>query len=177
TFENTFASVGIYNDGVGTSELSGFGISRPIPPVAADLIQQTIEHGYEEFLTIVAEGRDMTLEEVDAIGQGRVWIGDTALELGLVDQLGDLEDAVASAAARADLEEYKVKRIREPLTPFEQFLMDIVDRMETAFGSAATTEARTFTARLAAHLSNQWEALARYNDPRGAYALCLACEF
>lgn len=175
TFEKTLANIGVYTDGVATSELAGFNVTRPIPPIAADLIQQTIEHGYEEFLRIVADGRDMTPEAVDAVAQGRVWIGATAQDLGLVDRLGYLDDAIAAAAERAGLDAYEVKAVKRPLTPFEQFLMDVVDRMEARLPLQRRDP--TPVMRLAAAILDEWRLLDDFNDPRGAYAVCLGCAF
>eukprot|EP00487_Bulimina_marginata_P010685 TRINITY_DN5801_c0_g1_i1.p1 TRINITY_DN5801_c0_g1~~TRINITY_DN5801_c0_g1_i1.p1 ORF type:complete len:106 (-),score=25.96 TRINITY_DN5801_c0_g1_i1:83-400(-) len=72
----------------------------------ANLFQLSINRGYQEFIQLVATNRDMTLEEVDAIAQGRVWSGKKAKELGLVDELGNLTDAVVAAATLAKLEQY-----------------------------------------------------------------------
>ena len=98
TFENTAAEIGVYVDGVGTTSLAPIlatGIG-PLPDVAADIIQQSVENGYDRFLTVVGEGRDLEKDYVDSVGQGRVWIGERAVELNLVDKLGDIDDAVAS---------------------------------------------------------------------------------
>lgn len=89
----------------------------------AAIIQKSLDRGYEIFLDRVAEGRNMTRDQVNEVAQGRVWTGEKALELGLVDELGDLEDALAHAAELAELENYRVAeypRIKEPI----QQLMD-----------------------------------------------------
>ena len=97
-------NLGIGTDGVGTTPLSGeLRIDRPIGPAASQLLQSVIEHGYEDFLGLVSRGRKMTRDQVDAIGQGRVWSGRDAKRLGLVDNLGSLDDAVNAAAKRAKL--------------------------------------------------------------------------
>ncbi|NJM35936.1 MAG: hypothetical protein HC850_16000 [Rhodomicrobium sp.] len=102
----------MHTDGVGTSTLSPLmatGIG-PLPEAAADIIQQSTEEGYERFLKVVAEGRGLDRDYVDSIGQGRVWIATTAMDLKLVDGLGDLDAAVAAAAKRAGIEQYDASR-------------------------------------------------------------------
>ncbi|MGV3591022.1 MAG: signal peptide peptidase SppA, partial [Gammaproteobacteria bacterium] len=107
TFENSFAKLGIGTDGVGTSELAGYmTIGRPLTPLAERSLQLTVENGYERFLDLVSASRNMTVEAVDAIAQGRVWSGQAALELGLVDQLGSLDEAVIAAAELAGIDSY-----------------------------------------------------------------------
>lgn len=106
TAPRTFEKLGIGVDGVGTTPLSGeLRIDRPVGPAASMLLQATIERGYEDFLALVAKGRNKTRDEVDAIGQGRVWSGRDALDRGLVDKLGSFEQAVKAAAQRAKLKE------------------------------------------------------------------------
>ena len=105
TFENTLAKIGVTTDGVRTTPLSGqpdvFGGTNPATDA---LFQSAIEHGYAEFLTRVSQARRLPVARVDEIGQGRVWIGGTARQIGLVDRFGSLGDAVAEAARRAKLD-------------------------------------------------------------------------
>jgi protease-4 len=128
TYQRPLAEhLGIHVDGISTAPLAGVRVDRELPPEVGDVIQGIIEHGYREFLQRVADSRGMTTEEVDKIAQGRVWSGTDAHELGLVDHLGDLDDAVAAAAELAELgddyavsfiekeEEFKDKMIREML--------------------------------------------------------------
>ena len=105
TFENTLAKVGITSDGVRTTPLSGQpDIFAGTNPVIDTVIQSTIEHGYMQFLTRVSQSRHLSVARVNEIGQGRVWLGGTARQLGLVDRFGSLSDAVAEAAKRAKVE-------------------------------------------------------------------------
>jgi len=128
TYQRPLAEyLGIHVDGVSTAPLVGVRVDRELPPEVGDVIQGVIEKGYREFLQRVADSRGMTTEEVDKIAQGRVWSGTDAHELGLVDHLGDLDDAVVAAAELAELgddyavsfiekeEEFKDKMIREML--------------------------------------------------------------
>ena len=118
-------NLGIGTDGVGTTPLSGeLRIDRPIGPAASQLLQSVIEHGYEDFLARVSGGRKMTRDQVDAIAQGRVWSGRDAKRLGLIDNLGSLDDAVNAAAKRAKLVDGKWSR--DYLEPDKNFAQQIV---------------------------------------------------
>ena len=125
TAPRTFDKLGIGVDGVGTTPLSGeLRIDRPIGPAAGTLLQSVIERGYEDFLARVAVGRNKTRDQVDAIAQGRVWAGRDAKRLGLVDNLGSLDQAIAAAAKRAKLTEGKYELdYREPKKSFAQELL------------------------------------------------------
>ena len=102
--------LGIHTDGVGTTRFSdAMRPDRALDPAVGDVIQQSINNGYQDFLARVAEARHMTTEQVDKIARGRVWSGEDAKGLGLVDQLGGLPAAIESAAKRAKLEKgYRV---------------------------------------------------------------------
>lgn len=128
TAPRTFDKLGIGVDGVGTTPLSGeLRLDRPIGPAASMLLQATIERGYEDFLKRVMDGRDMERDAVDAIAQGRVWSGRDAKRLGLVDNLGSLEQAIEAAARRAELEpgEYELDYLDPDLSVVQQLLTSL----------------------------------------------------
>ena len=106
TFERAAADLGVNGDGVRTTPLSGQPdlISGFTPEVDA-ILQSSIEDGYTDFITRVAESRNLTVQQVDAIGQGRVWDGGTARQIGLVDQYGGIDEALEWAAKQADLKD------------------------------------------------------------------------
>ncbi len=178
TFENTAAELGVFVDGVGTTELSSIlatGIG-PLPASAADILQQSTENGYDRFLTIVGEGRGLEKEYVDSIGQGRVWIGKRATELRLVDKLGSYDDAIKSAAALANLEKYDVVDMKEKKTTFEMFLSNL---SETSFATLGGREQRVTNgavAQLVRAAEAQVKFFSEFNDPNAAYARCMTCE-
>ncbi len=123
TFEKSFDYLGIHNDGVGTTRLAdAFDTARPLNPIIADSMEQVIRNNYQRFIKTVSEGRNLTPQDVEKIAQGRVWAGKTAKELGLVDQLGNLQDAVKSAANMAALKDYDVIYIEQPLTAREKLI-------------------------------------------------------
>lgn len=180
TFENTAAEVGVHTDGVGTTTLSpmlAMGIG-PVPDNVADIIQQTVENGYDRFLTVVQEGRGLDKQYIDSIGQGHVWIGEKAKELHLVDKLGDYDDAIAAAATLAKLDKYDVVDMIEHKTPFEKFLGSLSVRVMAVSGfeqKGAIGRASALT-KLINAAAKQAEFFDQYNDPNAAYARCLACE-
>ena len=164
TFEDSLAAIGVARDGVGSAPLAGAldplgGISDPM----GRILQANVEAGYKRFLDLVSRGRDMLPEDVDKIGQGRVWTGRKAHELGLVDGLGQLPDAIAAAAKRAGLTDYQVRFIEKPLSAREQLMQQLAGSM----GFVSSTS----LGQLAHALGN----LARLDDPLHTYALCETC--
>ncbi|MDQ6976471.1 MAG: signal peptide peptidase SppA [Mariprofundaceae bacterium] len=108
--------LGIHSDGLGTSRSAeGIRLDRPIPPEMQKVIQMGVDHIYHQFVTVVANGRNITPKQVNALAQGRVWAANDALRLGLVDQLGGIRDAVKSAAKRASIsDDYQVYDLTPP---------------------------------------------------------------
>lgn len=95
TFKGTADKLALTFDTVKTNNMSDFGDPmREMRPEEQALMQKYVEEGYDQFLTRVSEGREMTKAQVDSIGQGRVWLGQDALRLGLVDKLGTLDTAI-----------------------------------------------------------------------------------
>ncbi len=140
TFQDTLAKIGVYTDGVGTTPLSdALRADREMSDAMERLLQSFIEHGYREFIGLVAEHRRMSVEEVDAVAQGRVWSGAQAQERGLVDQLGTLDDAIGSAARMASLgEDYRFTYVEPKLEPWQQFLTQMGARAILAAGFEAS---------------------------------------
>jgi protease IV len=127
TFDRTMNKIGVTLDGVGTTALSGkLRLDRPLDPALRDYVQLTLERGYELFLAHVAAGRGKSRDAVNAVAQGRVWIGTAAKEHGLVDKLGGYGDAVAAAAKLAKLAEgYHVQRMEPELSWAEQLMLQL----------------------------------------------------
>jgi protease-4 len=125
--------LGITFDTVRTGKFSaGFGVNYDFNPEEQKYFQENVDHIYDSFLGVVADGRKMSKEQVHAIAQGRVWTGVKAKEIGLVDRLGTLQDAIACAARMAGTSDYKIKEYplsKEPLQQFlEQFMGDKNDK-------------------------------------------------
>jgi protease-4 len=118
--------LGIHVDVVKTNKFADMGtFTRALTAQEREAIQFSIEDIYETFITHVAEGRNMTKEEVDEIGQGRVWSGANAIEIGLIDGFGGLEDAIQLAAEAANLEAYRTVDYPKLQDPFEQFMKQL----------------------------------------------------
>ena len=185
TFDKPLAKyLGVHTDGVGTTRFTNaLRPDRPLDPVVADMAQQLIDNGYHEFLTRVATARKMTTEQVDKIARGRIWSGEDAKQLGLVDQLGGLDQAIESAAKRAKLEKgYRVYYIEKDMTFRERVMAMLsagVGELAAAWGPAGDSSASAAALSVAAPL-RQLEAdvtrLSRWNDPQGVYAHCLCTE-
>ncbi|MDO4771267.1 signal peptide peptidase SppA [Porphyromonas sp.] len=114
----------VTHETVKTAQLADFGEAyRPMTAQEKEVLQDYIERGYDTFITRVAEGRGMTKAQVDSVGQGRVWLGMNAVSLGLVDQLGNLADAISEAARLADLgSDYTVGFDKKQTKWFEELL-------------------------------------------------------
>jgi protease-4 len=177
TFENTLSKLGIYTDGVGTTDIAGFGITRELTPGMANIIQLNIERGYRDFVELVANNRNMTTAQVDAIAQGRVWSGSKALELGLVDALGNLDNAIEAAAQLANLDDYDRLLIEKEKSPRALFLQSLLGQASIFFGQPSDSHySENKLTSLISTLSLELKQLAQLNDPQGIYSFCLACE-
>jgi protease-4 len=176
TFENTLDYLGVHTDGVGTTEFAGMGITKTLNPKVAAIMQRGIEHGYDQFISLVADKRNMSKDQVDQIAQGRVWIGKKALELGLVDELGYLDDGVKAAAQLANLETYDTQYIQRNLSKSELFWKELFQNVSVSFEGAFEVEKSSTILSLVKELTADIEAVAKLNDPKGVYAYCLACE-
>jgi len=141
--------------------------------------QAGVDNIYTQFIALVADARNSTPAEVHEIAQGRVWTGEKALELGLVDQLGDLNDAIEVAAELANLADYMVDYRRKPLSVYEQLLSGM---SSSAGASMAALGVRShdswlpeILSRQARSLAQPLQALEKLSDPRGMYLLCEQC--
>jgi protease-4 len=132
TVPDTLAKLGVKSDGVATGPLAGaFDVTRPLDPNVGVLIQSIIDKGYRDFVGNVAKARGKDFASIDAIAQGRVWTGQQALERGLVDKLGNLDDAIRDAAQEAHLgKDAHVRYAEKPMGAFERFLTNVGDSTE-----------------------------------------------
>lgn len=126
--------MGITFDGVQTHEnAEPMGINRPLTDFERKKIEQSVERVYNTFLTRVSTGRNMSVEEVDAIGMGRIWSGTNAFEIGLVDELGGLNDAIAKAAELAEVTDFEKVEFPKVKDPFEEFMKNLFGGAEISF--------------------------------------------
>ncbi|MGE9295762.1 MAG: signal peptide peptidase SppA [Puniceicoccales bacterium] len=160
---------GVTFDGVKTNQYADlFTVSRPKTDEEMALIQQFTDYLYEEFIRKVSEGRNMPLEEVQEIAQGRVWSGLDAQKLGLVDELGGLEAAIHYAVEAADLSDnWEIVQVPEELSLAESITM----LLEKTPGAAPVVrQSDDLVSSAIARLQTELKAMRSFNDPRGVYA-------
>lgn len=175
TFEDSLASIGVHTDGVATSGWAGVSVTKGLTPEIEDVIQRHIERGYRDFISLVATERDMSFDDVDSIAQGRVWSGRKAVTLGLVDELGDLKQAVAKAAEMAELDDFDSEIIEQELTPQEQFVQEMFASAATYLPQSASNSA--VLEQLLSQWSSAIDEFRSFDDPNGMYLFCDSCDF
>ena len=170
SFEDSLHGIGVNRDGVTTGPFAG-GLNAfdGIDDAQARAIQASIDFGYKRFIDLVAQGRTMSFKEVDAIAQGRIWTGEQAQQLGLVDQLGHLEDAITSAAELADLESYKVRRIEKEVPAWQPIVEEMLKE------AALDLPTRSLSGQMTGELMRELHFLSALDDPKHIYALCDSC--
>ncbi|EGM1789338.1 signal peptide peptidase SppA [Salmonella enterica subsp. enterica] len=175
TVENSLSSIGVHSDGVSTSPLADISMTKALSPEVQQMMQLSIEYGYKRFITLVADARKRTPEQIDKIAQGHVWTGEDAKASGLVDSLGDFDDAVAKAAELAKLKQWHLDYYQD-----EPTVLDMV--MDSMTGSVRAMLPEAIQAMLPAPLVSaantvkaEGDKLAAFNDPQNRYAFCLTC--
>ena len=129
TLDGIYDWAGIKVDGVSSTKAGEWDEREAMPENITNLIQSSIDRTYFKFVNKVADSRGMSYEDVLPIAGGRIWSGYKALDLGLIDKIGDLKDALDSAAKFAEIEEYSVKTYKKPLDPFELFINELLDNI------------------------------------------------
>ncbi len=184
TFERSLARLGVHSDGVETGPLAGgLTLDRSPSEPLRDVLQQSVEKGYRRFLDRVAKARGMTVERVDEIGQGRVWSGHDAHELGLVDVLGDLDAAVAKARELAELPDDAPRRFASDEPTWQELLLEAFNQSVKTTMRASLSERLPFLAspQSLTHKGPGWLTLTaelkllfeQIDSPRALTAHCL----
>jgi len=177
TFQRSLDRLGIHVDGLGTTALAGqANLMRELGPDVVELIAQAIQHGYDQFIGKVADHRGQSVETIDQVARGRVWIATEAQGHGLIDNLGNLDDAIMSAAEIAGLEaeNYDVVYLEKQLDFTERLALELAQTFAPivrtfGVGTAVPQELQ----RLIEIVLEPWKSLERLNDPRNLYAFCL----
>ena len=130
TFENLYDWIGVQVDGVSSTKAAEWDPRMPMPESVTNGIQSSVDDIYEKFVNKVSDNRGMRYEEVHAVAKGRIWSGEKAIKLGLVDKIGGLEDALDSASKFANIEDYKVIRYFKELDPLEVFIAELIDNLD-----------------------------------------------
>ena len=168
TLEESLAGVGVNFDGVATGPLvGGMNVFDGVGEQMQRVLQSSVDYTYRQFLGVVARGRGMSPEEVRAVADGRVYSGQQALEVGLVDAVGTLDDAIRIAADLAEIDDPEVRYLHRQLSPQEELLSRMVEELATS--------APRLPAAAARHMAEGMDRLFLLNDPRHIYALCRTC--
>ncbi len=178
TFEKAADWAGIHGDGVGTTALAGaFDPLRPIHPEFADILQQSVESVYDRFVDLVATSRDIPEDRVREIAEGRVWSAPDALEIGLVDRLGDLDDAINTAAELAGIDTWSVNYFEKELSPFDQFMKELRGSVSVIFGVEESVAVQpALGTKLVREVVRDLKPVLEMNDPNHIYVICEVCE-
>lgn len=177
TVDESLAALGIYSDGVGTSDIAGImQLDRPMSDQAKVILHSSVEHLYSKFINLVAEGRETPAENIEKIARGRIWTGQQALEMGLVDELGGLNNAIDAAAELAGLTHYGVFYPTRLLSPYEQFIQEFSRNISLSlnyFGFDSWLP--QILGKNAQSIISPLKNLDNFNDPRGMYLHCDTC--
>lgn len=172
TFEQTLDNIGVTSDGVGTTSLAGaFRLDRPLSAPVRQLIQAEVERGYDTFIEKVAEARGQDPAEIEVVARGRVWSGEDALPIGLIDAHGTEDDARAALVELAELDNWEVIEWTEDADPLRRLLKQLRGGMAGWAVHAVIPEWLQSWLPIASPLApaSLWR---RLDDPRGQYAHC-----
>ena len=171
TFDRALKEIGISNDGVSTSKLDLSGdVTKPLDQGLAKIIQSEINYGYKRFIELVSEAREMPIDEVDNIAQGRVWAGSKAKELGLVDSIGDLQMAISRAAELSGIDEYKILYPSQKVDWREKLIERFTGYLELFLPSYLREN--LFLRESVKILKD----VDKFNDPKNLYIICEDCQ-
>jgi protease-4 len=129
TMDGLYDFAGIKVDGISSTKAAEWDAREAMPEYITKAIQANIDNTYFKFVSKVANNRGMSYEEVLPIAGGRIWAGYKAVELGLVDYIGDLDDAIDSAASKANLEDFTIKTYKKAMEPLDVFISQILENV------------------------------------------------
>ncbi|WP_406903003.1 signal peptide peptidase SppA [Serratia marcescens] len=175
TYEKTLDTLGVHTDGVATSPLADIAVTKALPQEFSQMMQLNIENGYKNFLDLVAKSRKMTPQQVDQIAQGHVWLGSDAKANGLVDQLGDFDDAVKKAAELAKLQQWQLDWFVDTPSLSDMVLSQFGVSIHAMLPAAIQAMLPAPLASVANAVKEQPGLFNNLNDPQNRYAICLTC--
>ena len=170
TFENSLSHIGVYNDGVSTSPLANSSLTQSLSAEMEQFIQMNIDSGYSTFISLVAKNRKMTIEQVDQIAQGQVWLGSEASKNGLVDKLGDFDDAIDMAATLANISDYQIDWQKPEGSWFNALYSDMLAMMPKS-----TAEVFFEQIPEVKQIKQQISIWDKFKDAQNRYVYCLNC--
>ncbi|NIG13310.1 signal peptide peptidase SppA [Pantoea sp. Cy-640] len=175
TVENSLSSIGVHGDGVATSPLADVSTTKALPTEVQQLMQLTIENGYRNFVGLVAASRHKTPQQIDAIAQGHVWTGSDAKANGLVDALGDFDDAVAKAAELAKVAKPELSWYQDDPGMIDLLLNQMNASAQAVLPAALKVWLPAPVSEVMGALQAQPGLMNNLNDPQNRYAFCLTC--
>lgn len=175
TVENSLSSIGVHSDGVATSPLADVSTTKALPTEVQQLMQLTIENGYRNFVGLVAASRHKTPQQIDAIAQGHVWTGSDAKANGLVDALGDFDDAVAKAAELAKIAKPELSWYQDDPGMIDLLLNQMNASAQAVLPAALKVWLPAPVSEVMGALQAQPGLMNNLNDPQNRYAFCLTC--
>ncbi|MFM5682395.1 signal peptide peptidase SppA [Aeromonas veronii] len=175
TIDKALAQFGVHTDGVGTTDYVGVGPTRALPDHVGQAIQLSVEDTYQRFIGLVSKGRGLSPEEAEKAAEGRVWTGEDAKALGLVDEFGNLDDAIKAAAELANLKEWQVTPIEQEESTKDKFLRQLFDSSAQVLAPQLQSWLPAGFAKALVEVNRSLDPLTRFNDPQGTYAFCPVC--
>ncbi|MFT4046926.1 MAG: signal peptide peptidase SppA [Solimonas sp.] len=171
TIDRGLARLGVHTDGVGTTPLAGtLRMDRPLTAELGHIIQAQIDKGYRDFIGGVSKARNIPIDKVNEIARGRVWSGEKARQLGLVDAIGGFDEAAAAAAKLAGIQDGDYEL--EEMTPKRDFASEFLSRFYGQAHFAWMPAPVSGLLRTALAKTDLERVLSSFNDPHGMYAQC-----
>ncbi|OON40463.1 signal peptide peptidase SppA [Izhakiella australiensis] len=175
TVEKSLGTIGVYTDGVATSPLADVSVTKALPQEVQQLMQLSIENGYKNFLDLVAKSRKMTPEQVDQIAQGHVWTGSDAKANGLVDALGDFDDAVKKAAELAKISQPQLQWYQQQPSFADMLFGQMNAQIRAVLPETLQSMLPAPMYDVMSMMKKQPGLFDKMNDPQNRYAVCLTC--
>ena len=175
TIDKALSQYGVHTDGVGTTDYVGVGLTRALPDHVGQAIQLSVEDTYQRFVGLVSKGRGLSPQEAEKAAEGRVWTGQDAKALGLVDEFGNQEAAIKAAATLANLKEWQVTPIEKEESAKDKFLRQLFDSSAQALAPHLQSWLPAGFGKALVEVNRGLDPLTRFNDPQGTYAFCPVC--
>ena len=175
TIDKALSQYGVHTDGIGTTDFVGIGLTRALPEHVGQAIQLSVEDTYQRFVGLVGKGRGLSPEEAEKAAEGRVWTGLDAKALGLVDEFGNLDDALKATAELANLKSWQVTPIAPEESARDKFLRELFDSSAQALAPHLQSWLPAGLGKALVEMNRSLDPLTRFNDPQGTYAFCPVC--
>ncbi|OTA19982.1 signal peptide peptidase SppA [Xenorhabdus beddingii] len=175
TYEKSLNYLGVHTDGVSTTPLANISATKDLNQTLSDMMQMSIENGYHKFIKLVADSRKISLADMDKIAQGRVWSGLDAKKHGLVDQLGDFDDAVTKAAELAGVKKVSLDWMQPDFSFSEKMMLGFTSSAQALLPNTLQSMLPAPFSQVAQDMKKQALFYNNMNDPRHIYTFCLNC--